>query len=183
LDAGSGVRMTTKPQTLIISICEHKLHELEFVKPIEAILKQNRVTFKTKHYKEKFNVDAFSKIIICGTSLKDNEFLKKENISKFRWILDLQKNQKLLGICGGAHIIGLVHGRTLKKKKEIGLKELNIKKEFLGLEANSKAQVYHLHKFYTLPDIFKHNTKQIYGVLFHPEVRNKNIIKNFCISS
>ena len=37
---------------LIINICKEKLHELEFVKPIESILRKNKINFKTKNYKE-----------------------------------------------------------------------------------------------------------------------------------
>jgi len=67
-------------------------------------------------------------------------------------------------------------GYKLKKNKQIGLKEINIKKEFLGVKG--KIQAYHLHQFHVLPDLFKKDN--IYATLFHPEVRNKEIIENFC---
>ena len=37
---------------LIINICKEKLHFYEFVKPIEDILKKNKIKFFTRHYKK-----------------------------------------------------------------------------------------------------------------------------------
>ncbi len=158
---------------LLINICKEKLHFYEFVKPIEDILSKNKIRFFTKHYKEidKKDLEKADKIIICGTSLKDNEFLNY--MDKFQWIKDYKK--PIFGICGGAHVIGLILGNKLKKIKEIGLKKIFIK-NFLGI--NEEREVYHLHQFYVLPEIY--NKGNIYATLFHPEVRNKDIIVNFC---
>ena len=161
---------------LIVNICSEKLHYYEFVKPIEDILKNKDIKFFTRHYKKimEKNLKKADKIIICGTTLKDNKFLK--NVKKFNWIKSSKK--PILGICGGAHIIGLVSGYELKEKKEIGFKKIQIK-NFLGI--NDEREVYHLHQFYVLPEIYKN--KKIYATLFHPEVRNKEIIANFCINA
>ena len=71
---------------LIVNICSEKLHYYEFVKPIEDILKNKDIKFFTKPYKKITEKDLkkADKIIICGTSLRDNEFLK--NFNKFKWI-------------------------------------------------------------------------------------------------
>jgi len=158
---------------LLINISKEELHFYEFVKPIGDILIRNKIKGFIRHYSclTKKDLEKADKIIICGTSLKDNEFL--EHIKDFKWIKSF--NRPILGICGGAHIIGLIYGFELKKKKEIGLKEINIKKEFLGIKG--KRQVYYLHQFYVLPEVF--NEKNIYATLFHPEVRNKEFIINF----
>lgn len=157
---------------LLINICKERLHYYEFVKPIEDILKKNNFKFFTRHYKEISEKDLkkSDKIIICGTSLKDDEFLDK--IGKFSWIKDYEK--PILGICGGSHILGLALGKKLKEKTEIGLKRINL--NFLGI--NSEKKVYHLHKLQVLEDAFQKNN--LYAVLFHPEVRNKKMIVNFC---
>lgn len=159
---------------LIINICKQKLHYYEFVKPIEDILKKNEFEFFTKHYKdiEKTDLDKAEKVIICGTSLKDNDFL--ENREKFEWLKDFRK--PVFGICGGSHIIGLFLGKELKKEKEIGLKKINIEKGFLGTKGNLR--VYHLHRFSVLPETF--HKDNFYATLFHPEVRNKQMIIGFC---
>ncbi len=158
---------------LIINICNEKLHEFEFVKPIEDILKGGKIKFKTEHYKKITKKDLLAeKIIICGTSLKDNYFL--ENLKYFKWLKNF--NKPVLGICGGSHIIGLILGNKLKNKKELGLKEINIKKEFLGIKG--KRKVYYLHNLQVLPETFNH--QNFYAILFHPEVRNKELTVNFC---
>lgn len=158
---------------LLINICKEKLHFYEFVKPVGEILRKNKIKGFIRHYTclTKKDLQKASKIIICGTSLKDNDFL--EDVKKFEWVKYYEK--PILGICGGAHVIGLVLGYELKKKKEIGLKEISFEKEFLGVEGIK--QVYYLHNFYVLPEIF--HEKNFYGTLFHPEVRNREIILNF----
>lgn len=169
---------------LVISTCEEKFHELEFVKPIEDILRMNKLKFITRHYKkiDKSNLKKASKVIICGTSLKDNHFI--DNIKKFDWLKDFDK--PVFGICAGMQIIGLVYNGKIKKKKEIGFYEVDFKKAFLGLKG--KRKVYQLHNysvdskefdFLADKNAMKHKSKEIYGVIFHPEVRNKELIEGF----
>ncbi|MFA4960919.1 MAG: hypothetical protein WC548_04630 [Candidatus Pacearchaeota archaeon] len=175
---------------LLVNVCEEKLHYYEFVKPIEDILKRDGVEFFTKHYAEIHEEDLMncSKVIICGTSLRDNGFM--DNIDRFTWVKDFEK--PLLGICAGMQIIGIVFDGKIKKHSEIGFFRENFKDNFLGL--NNDAEVYHLHNYYVdfskvknfeifsygeIPQAVKHKHKKIYGVLFHPEVRQKELIKEF----
>lgn len=173
---------------LIINLCKEKLHYFEFVKPIEDILKDEHQDFLTLNPFEinKKKLSKCSKIIICGTSLKDNNFLK--NIDQFNWIKTI--NKPLLGICAGSQIISLIFGSKLMKSEEIGFYHEFFNRDFLGLNKNN--EVYHLHNFYcTLPKNFenygkskinqaiKHKKLDIYGCLFHPEVRQKDLIKKF----
>ena len=173
---------------LVLNICNEKLHYYEFVKPVCDILNSENLDFEVKNYLE-FKIEDlenFEKVIICGTSLLDNYFIN--NLEKFSWIRNFDK--PLLGICGGFQIIGLEFGGSLKKKTEIGFFEENFSKNFLGLKGNN--EVYHLHNNYvkfsgdfesfTGSEIYqavKHKSKPFYGVLFHPEVRQKNIILEF----
>jgi len=176
--------------TLLINICKEKLHELDFVKPIEDILKKNKIKYFKRHYRNIKDGDLKNarRIIICGTSLKDNEFVK--DVNYFEWIYNF--NGKILGICGGMQIIGLMFNGKLKQKKEIGYFYEEFKKEFLGLQG--KQEVFHLHNHYidfnnlrdfetfsknNICQAVKHKDKEIYGVLFQPEVRNKELILNF----
>lgn len=177
-------------KVLLISICKEKLHELEFVKPVEYLLKYHKISFFMKHYKnltEKDLQDA-EKIIICGTSLKDFEYFSY--LDNFNWLK--KTNIPVLGICAGMQIIGKVFGGKIKKKTEIGFFREEFKKEFLGFKGIW--EVWHLHNSYidffelddfeifssnSVPQAVKHYSKEIYGVLFHPEVRNKEIIINF----
>lgn len=188
---------------LLISTCKEKLHELEFVKPIEDILKKSNVSYFIKHYKNirKGDLRNSKKVIICGTSLQDNEYIKDPDY--FLWIPEY--NKPILGICAGMQVISLVFelerqvkkldirktNQIIKNNSEIGFYEENFKKEFLSLKG--KQQVYHLHNSYAkiseefkkhtnskIPQAIKHKEKEIYGTLFHPEVRQKKLIETFC---
>lgn len=178
---------------MLINICKEELHAFEFVEPVKSLVKSLELDFFEKKYQEvsKHDLAKADKIIICGTSLKDNFFAEKKNLKFFEWIKDFDK--PVLGICGGMQIMGLLFGGKIKQKTEIGFFKETFKKEFLGLRGEN--EVWHLHNnfvdFSKLSDfeIFcssknvqqavKHNKKSIYGVLFHPEVRNKNLIINF----
>lgn len=174
---------------LLINICHEKLHFDEFVKPVGNILIKDKIKGFIRKYDciTKKDLEKASKIIICGTSLKDEEFIK--NIKHFSWLKDF--NKPILGICGGMQVIQLIHSGKLRKKQEIGFYKENFTKSFLGI-SKGEHQVYHLHNNYvtltkdfsqfnkgSLPQAIKHDHKPIFGVLFHPEVRNKELIRNF----
>ena len=172
---------------LIFSTNKELLHHYEFSKPIEELVKKENQAFATKKYDKLISKDLekATKIIICGTSLKDLEYAK--HLEKFNWIKKFDK--PIFGICAGAQIIARIFGTTLKDSTKIGLEKVIFKKEFLNIK--KELQVYHLHqkKISSLKnplenyskdnEAFKHKTKQIYATLFHPEVRNSQIISNF----
>lgn len=168
---------------LIINVNKYKLHDLEFIKPITDLLEKSKVI----HYKnlKQSDIDPSEKIIIAGTSLKDDEYLK--DIEKFSWIKNYKK--PILGICSGMQILALANGAKLKKAKEIGQTEIKILKEDKLIKDITK--VYSLHQFsVTLPegfDLLAESSKSIqaikrnnhYGLMFHPEVFNKEVIRKF----
>jgi GMP synthase (glutamine-hydrolysing) len=176
---------------LLISVCKEKLHDFEFVQPIENTLNNLGEKYFVKNYSDLDGSDLENadKVIICGTSLKDNEFV--DNLKKFVWIKDFDK--PILGICAGMQLMGMIFGGEIKKKTEIGFFEENFEKEFLGLRGNQ--EVWHLHNNFvdfsklkefeifclgnSIAQAVKHKNRQIYGVLFHPEVRNKKLIEEF----
>lgn len=180
-----------KKQVLVLNICKEKLHYYEFVKPIEDTLEKVGIEFYTKHYTKFTDKDLkANRIIICGTSLKDKDYL--ENLNLFKWI-DFYK-KPILGICGGMQIISNHFKGDLVEKQEIGLNKVKFSKEFLGVKG--KIEVYQLHNFSVKPngDYFeiialsgnkkivqaiKHKEGPIYGAMFHPEVRNKKLIESF----
>jgi anthranilate/para-aminobenzoate synthase component II len=175
---------------LVINTCAEKLHYFEFVKPVEDTLLWAGFTYSTSHYEDIKDSDlaVADKIIICGTSLKDGLFVN--NIDRFKWIMTTDR--PLLGICAGMQIIGILHGGTLKSTTEIGFYKEYFK-GFLGL--TGEQEVFHLHNYYvefellnefeifsqgTIAQAVKHTEKPVYGVLFHPEVRQRELITNFC---
>ncbi len=186
-------------RVLIVKLNKEKLHDYEFVKPIVDIVKGNKLDFLVKDYRKVNSLDLknCSKVIICGTSLADFEYLM--NIKNFEWIKDFDK--PLFGICAGSQIlVTLFGGRLFERGKktlsraEIGFVTCNFKKDFFGFKGNYS--VYGLHQLgfgiggkksilepYAFSNkglqAFKHKERSFYGALFHPEVRNKEIIVNF----
>lgn len=160
----------------------------EFVLPVAAIIK-NKEAFTVKHYSNmnQENIDRYSRIIVSGTPLKDSQYLG--NIEDFEWIRSCGK--PILGICAGMQAIGLVFGSSLKKCLEIGMTNIRTVKRTMLFSSTFKS--YELHNCAVLPSsafnvlaesdkcvqAIKHKEKDVYGVLFHPEVRNREIIERF----
>ena len=188
---------------LIIASCKEKFHYYEFVKPIERLLIDLKLDYTIKPIDKISDKDFhnFEKIIITGTSLKDNFYINHPE--KFAEMPNC--DAPILGICAGMQMIGISYWlkqennrkadlrHVLRSKTEIGFSKEFFSKEFLGLRGNN--EVYHLHNnfidFTRLEDFdiisknegiaqaVKHKSKQVYGVLFHPEVRQKELILNF----
>ena len=166
---------------LIVSTCKEDLHMLEFVRPIMDIIGKDCIV---RRYDELINedIDNCDKIIIAGTSLQDNDVLRFD----LEFIRTTRK--PILGICAGMQCIGRAFNLSLYENPEIGFYDENFDEEFLGLKG--KQNVYHLHNYsvdfnnsefieYVKGQAVKHNRKEIFGVLFHPEVRQKEMIKKF----
>jgi len=176
---------------LIINLCSQSLHYFEFVKPVEDIIRGAGQDFLTKHY-SKINskdIESSSRIIICGTSLKDFEYQKAGNA--FEFIKDYDR--PILGICAGMQMICSLFGCRIIEEKEIGMKG-TVFDDFLGM--NGEKEIYCLHtKAVDEDDALKkefiikaktscvqalvHKHRQICCTLFHPEVRNKIFIEQF----
>jgi imidazoleglycerol phosphate synthase glutamine amidotransferase subunit HisH len=137
---------------LVVKVNEHKLHDDEFVKPLTDLLDDFRVVDYNN-----VELEGVDKVIICGTALKDNKYLEGD----FSWLKDCKI--PVLGICAGMQIIGKVLGHELIKDKRIGVFD----------------NKYYLHSFRVDgfgDSLEKDNFK---GLLFHPEVLGKEIIKEF----
>ncbi len=177
---------------LIINVCFNELHYNEFVRPIVNILKENNFKYTVATYLDLREKDILSsdKIIICGTALSDNNYIK--HINKFKWIKNTLK--PVLGICAGAQIIALVLGGKITDELQIGLiNELQITKKDSIFDSVNINSYYTLHNHGIdnsgdyeilaknlqgeIQIIKKNNT---YGCLFHCEVRQKEMILNFC---
>lgn len=167
--------------TLIISTCADKLSELEFVKPIERLV--GKCT--TKHYSNltKEDTDNADKIIITGTALKDFGYLNHN----WNWLKDY--NKPVLGICAGMQAIAQEFGVKIEDFVTIGPHKVTVVKENKLCAGSFDAYFLHTKtgtgNFEVLattdgkPCIIKHPSKEIYGCIFHPEVMNESIIKNF----
>jgi GMP synthase (glutamine-hydrolysing) len=133
------------------------------------------------------DLEGCTKVVLSGTALKDHATLKQ--LDKFNWIKTYGK--PILGICAGMQTISLVYEEPLTRCLQIGMAEIATLKENPLFHGDFKA--YLLHNYSVAPSktfealaesskciqAIKHKEKDIYGVLFHPEVRNQEILKRF----
>jgi GMP synthase-like glutamine amidotransferase len=161
----------------------------EFVLPIVSIAEELDEVV-VKHYAELTREDTSKcdAIILSGTPLQDHATLNQTE--KFEWTRTCEK--PLLGICAGMQTLGLVFGLSLKNCLGIGMTQVSTLNPNLLFSSTFKA--YALHNFSVAPSsddfevlaesaqciqAIKHRQRDVYGVLFHPEVRNKEIIQRF----
>jgi GMP synthase-like glutamine amidotransferase len=160
----------------------------EFVLPIVAISEEMEEC-TVKHYLElnEKSLNACDKIILSGSALKDIETFNQTE--RFKWLEGCDK--PVLGICAGMQTIGLIFGGRLEKCLEIGMTKIVTSKE--NILFSSTLTVYALHNYALVPSedfevlaespscvhAIRHNCKDLYGVLFHPEVRNKEVLQRF----
>ena len=170
---------------LIVDMNSTKLGFYEFVLPLCKTVKTLR-PYEVRHYTEIEKME-YEKVIISGTALKDNECLK--NMKSFQWLRTC--TVPVLGICAGMQIIGLVFDSLLTSCAEIGMTEVKTAKENPLFSSTFTAYELHNRGINPSEDFeilaaskkciqgIKHEKKEIYGVLFHPEVRNKNVLERF----
>jgi GMP synthase-like glutamine amidotransferase len=160
----------------------------EFALPIVSVVRPLEEV-RVKHFLdiEPAELNSYTKIVLSGTALKDHATLKL--IDTFNWIKTCDK--PILGICAGMQTISLLFDEPLVKCLQIGMTEISTLKENSLFQGKFKAYTLHNYSvkqsqtFEVLAEstkcvqAIKHKQKNIYGVLFHPEVRNKEILKNF----
>ena len=119
--------------------------------------------------------------------MKDNVTLNEPE--KFNWLKSV--DMPVLGICAGIQTIGVVFGLLLTRCIEVGMTPMTTLSENPLFSSTFKA--YSLHNFSVESSeefevlaesprciqAIKHKQKPIYGVLFHPEVRNAEIVERF----
>jgi ABC transporter with metal-binding/Fe-S-binding domain ATP-binding protein len=182
-----------KGRILLIDLCCEKdsLSNYEFVLPIRDALKRAGAYCEIRHYAEVEPRDMArcDKIVLCGTALMDNEYA--EHLQSFSWIKDCKK--PVLGICAGMQVIGAVYGGSIVQDQAIGLQEIEIVRASPLLGEPRRIEGYHLHNYaVTLPqelsllagridaaEAFQRGSDPLYGLLFHPEVRNRWILERF----
>ena len=173
-------------QILLISTNQHKLHELEFVKPIEQILTKNSLNYVLIHISKlnSIEISSFSHIIICGTALKDFEYFKYSIDSTLKIIEKLSIPS--FGICSGAQILANFLKFPLFKhnvNQIINLKSLENSSN-LNIKKGQILQVYSLHSFLLNSNDLKKTNNSTRIILVHknnPELVELLQIKNFIL--
>ena len=189
--------MKKKKKILVITTYKNKLLKFEFLDPILNIL--NEINSKYEIFSlfedmNKIEISKFNAVIFTGTAIKDFEYDSIE-ITQFLNTL-ANRNIPSIGICSGAQIISKYLNLNLIESKNIGIYELyNTKNDEI-------IKSYLLHSKTLNFEEYKNNTKlQIKYILkerkeennwlieylilsnfhlffFHPEIKNKELIKN-----
>lgn len=175
------VDLNWKPDSLAFS--EFVSPILSAVEGIEPVLVMHYLEVTLQDVKE------CNRIILSGTTLKD--FEAQKHLETFGWLKACEK--PVLGICAGMQIISLLYDVPLADCMQVGMTEIATAKE--NPLFGGTFQAYTLHSLSVAPsDVFetlatsenciqatKHKQKPIFGVLFHPEVRNPEILKKFVL--
>ncbi len=174
---------------LVVDLCSHRLSRYEFVQPIlRAVKGQGKA--EPFHYHELGPelLEGAERVILSGSPLADREQL--EQLWAFDWLKDFKK--PVLGICAGFQLLGKLHGGKLVECVEIGMTDIKTTTEnplfsgnfqayaLHGLAVESSGELEVLARSASCVQAFKHKELPHYGVLFHPEVRNQDIIQRFC---
>lgn len=160
----------------------------EFVEPIVSAVEPIEKC-RVRHFSElnPKDLDDSSKAVLSGTTLKD--FASLNHLDKFNWVRTYRK--PVLGICAGIQTICKVFGEPLNNCLQVGMIDIETVTSNPLFEGKFKAYALHslsvvpLHNFMVLAksstcvEALKHRKKDIYGVLFHPEVRNLQILQHF----
>lgn len=192
-DKGLSGKSSGAEQILVVDLCYKKssLSRYEFVYPVADALMRTGSSLEVVHCSDLSlsHLDRSDRIVLCGTALKDNSY--SENLGQFSWLLGCRK--PVLGICAGMQVIAAAFGGKIVPQPAIGLLETEVLVKTALLGDPRRIECYQLHNFgTTLPDGFdllsgvldcidaiKHSSSEIYGISFHPEVRNRWILENF----
>jgi GMP synthase (glutamine-hydrolysing) len=161
----------------------------EFVLPLVAAVEAYGQTAIVRHYCEVTDADLAdcTAVLMSGTPLKDTQTLTQPD--KFAWLKTF--NKPVLGICAGMQTFATVYGLILTRCLEIGMTQIQTLTDnplftgtfnayslhTLSVESSDEFEV--LAESSKCLQAIKHKQKPLYGVLFHPEVRNPQILKNF----
>jgi GMP synthase (glutamine-hydrolysing) len=169
------------------------LSHSEFVFPVARIVKQAGREWRETHFSEVASEDfkEVDGIILCGTALKDNFFAT--HVQEFSWLRTT--SVPVLGICAGMQVLCMVFGGTIHPGCEIGMTTIRADTQGPLMSKSPEFTAYELHSFTCDPpdgwstlavsdngiQALCHPKKPLYGVMFHPEVRNDGVVEQFLL--
>ena len=163
----------------------------EFVAPVERIVQQEGFATRVKHYTEATREDCTpaAGVILCGTALADSGYL--ERMDRFSWLPSFSR--PVLGICAGMQVIAKAFGGKVFPGAGIGMAGQEVMAPDPLLAGKDRFEAYELHSLSVAPPpsfrvlaispsgagIIRHPDRPVYGVMFHPEVRNEWLVRRF----
>ena len=170
----------------------HSLSATEFVGPVARIVSHAGEKWRELPFSAMSTADLRHAhgIILCGTALRDNFFAKRAR--DFAWIKDTRL--PVLGICAGMQALCLAYGGILREESEIGMTTVRVIHPDPLLGEGPSFEAYELHSFACDPppgwtvtavsdrcvQAIRHPDRPLFGVMFHPEVRNDCVVERFC---
>ena len=163
----------------------------EFIAPVERIVREEGHSTRIRHYTQIARKDLASAggIILCGTALADREYL--ERMELFAWLTSFPR--PVLGICAGMQVIARLFGGEVSPGAGIGMAGQEVVAPDTLFTGRDRFDAYELHSLSVTPppsfrvlatspsgvQVIRHPGRPVYGVLFHPEVRNEWLIRRF----
>ena len=178
---------------LVLDLCYRNgsLSRDEFVAPIERLLQSAGVPFTARHYTAigTPEVEAADAVVLCGTALKDTRFAGHPG--RFSWLPVFER--PVLGISSGMRTLAAAFGAGTEPCCEIGMTDVRVLADDPLFVEKETFSAYELHESAVqVPDRFiplaasdrcvqaiRHRSLPLYGLLFHPEVRNEWVVERF----
>ncbi|HMA05773.1 MAG TPA: hypothetical protein VKO45_07585 [Methanomicrobiales archaeon] len=163
----------------------------EFVAPVERIVRTDGETTLIRHYADISGPDLASAdgVILCGTALADFGYL--DGMEHFAWLPSFPR--PVFGICAGMQVIAKTFGGEVRPGVAIGMAGQEVTAPDPLLAGKDRFDAYELHSLSVVPpasfrvlavspsgiQVIRHRERPVYGVMFHPEVRNEWLIRRF----
>lgn len=178
---------------LVVDLCyrDGSLSRDEFVAPVERLLHRIGVAFTTRHYTAVGapDLESTDAAILCGTALMDTGYMEHPEL--FRWLLSFER--PVLGISSGMLALAAAFGGGTEPCCEIGMTDVNVLAPDPLFSGREDFSAYTVHDYAVqAPGDFvalaasdrcvqaiRHRPLPLYGLLFHPEVRNEWIVERF----
>ena len=179
---------------LLVDLCEKpgSLSRDEFVGPVARIVERAGEEWREVHFSHAGHADlaGISGIILCGTALQDNLFSGR--VMEYAGLFNA--GLPVLGICAGMQALCLANGGSIYPACEIGMTEVRPETPDPLIGSPAPFRAYELHSFACEPpaewtvvsvsdrcvQAVRHPTRPLFGVMFHPEVRNDRVVERFC---
>ncbi len=157
----------------------------EYVLPIIRVVKEYYDCDVVHHLDLDLTcLDRYDSIILSGNPIMDDSFAHRAD--GFSWLKDTDR--RVLGICAGMQAICLAFGGNRYKCAGFGMTDIICERDVPFMESRFRAYSCHSHSVTGFDDLdvvarsdrciqaVMHRNKDICGLLFHPEVRNPDII-------